>query len=475
MDWAPRSLIVAILLAPVACGDGTGGEGSGSGSTDTGNGSSFTGPTGATTTASGSDSATTGATTMGSTGLDGSTGASTGETDGGTDTGVAPPCPYEAVDGDPPFAFEQIGYGFAEPVFVIGHPAEPERLFVIQQFGRIKILAPGEMMAPADDFLDLTAQVMGGGEQGLLSLAFAPGFPDDPRVYVYYTAQPDGRSRIEEYTLDPNDPDVADPSSARVLLELYQGSATHHGGMMAFDADGQLIVSFGDGADGTSPRDPAVLHSKFIRIGVEPDGQMDDPLACQGCAQFGPFDYTIPADNPFVGDAAYAPEIFAMGFRNPWRWHYDVGTGDIYCGDVGLESFEEIDIVSAANDYGWDAMEGNNCANDPGCDANAGPNQTNGDGITAPLLDYPHDPGCAVIGGGVYRSCEVPAWQGVYFYGDYCTGEIMALRWDGQLEDLGVVVPDYLAPLGSGQNAWGDVYFSGGQFHGEIYRLAPMR
>lgn len=417
-------------------------------------------------------------TTIGSepeTGLASSSGdsSSTGSESDSGDPNL-PPCPYTPIEGDPSFNFELVGYGFSEPVLALGDPTEPDRLFVLQQFGAIKILEPGEIEAPVDNFLQL--QVLGGGERGLLGMAFHPDFPDDPRVYVYYTAPDDGRSRIEEYMLDPDDPNRADPASARIILELYQGNATHHGGGMAFDDDGWLLISLGDGAESSTPRDTGVLHSKFIRIGVEPDGTMDNPLACQGCPQFGPFDYTVPPDNPFANDPAYAPEIWAMGFRNPWRWWRDVQNGDIFVGDVGADGYEEVDFVVAGGDYGWSALEGNNCFAQAGCDTSAAPNQPNSSGMVAPLVDYPHDVRCAVIGGAVYRSCEVPAWQGTYFHGDYCTGEISALRFDGHtVEDLGVVVQENLAPLGSGYNAWGDVYFTGGMFHGELYRLAPSR
>ena len=426
-------------------------------------------------------SATTGTTALDTGAPDTGTGTTLALDLGGADTDPsgggnpnAPPCPYTPVEGDPPFNFELIGYGFSEPVMALGDPTTPDRLFVLQQFGAIKILEPGEQEAPVDDFLLLS--VLGGGERGLLGMAFHPDYPADPRFYVYYTAPDDGRSRIEEYMVDPDDSNRADPDSARIILELYQGNATHHGGSIAFDEDGYLIIGLGDGAESSAPRDTGVLHSKFIRIGVEPDGTADNPLACQGCPQFGPFDYTVPSDNPFVNDPAYAPEIWAMGFRNPWRWWADAQTGEIYAGDVGGDAWEEVDLVVAGGDYGWSALEGNNCFAQANCDTSAAPNQPNADGMIAPLVHYEHGVRCAVIGGAVYRSCEVPAWQGTYFHGDYCSGEISALRFDGQtVEDLGIVVPENLAPLGSGYNAWGDVYFTGGMFHGELYRLTPAR
>lgn len=390
------------------------------------------------------------------------------------DAGGGPPCPYEPVAGDPDFVFEVVAYGFPSiPVEVVDDPRDPERLFVPTQFGQIFVLEPGQMEAPSEPWLDLSGEVRVLNEGALCSLAFHPDYPADPRVYVYYAAQPDGRSRIEEFVVDP-DALTVDPGSGTTILELFNDTASHYGGMMQFDDDGWLVISIGDGADSVSPRDPRALHSKFIRIGVDPDGTPDDPIACAGCPQLGPFDYTIPGDNPFADGLDAAPEVWAMGFRNPWRWFFHPHTGDIFAGDVGMELWEEMDLVRPGQDYGWSDLEGNNCAGQVDCDLSAGPNELDADGHVAPLVDYPHDPGCAVIGGPVYDSCEVPAWNGIVFYGDLCRSGIYALRWDdGQLEDLGAVFPANIGPRGAGTNAWGEVFFTGGLFAGEIYKLVP--
>ncbi|RMH00120.1 MAG: glucose sorbosone dehydrogenase [Deltaproteobacteria bacterium] len=396
------------------------------------------------------------------------------------------------MDGMPQVAVELVADGFTRPVLALGHPTEPDRLFVVEQPGTIKILEPGQTTAPQENFLDIRSAVDDGpNEAGLLGLAFHPDFPQDPRFYVNYTVdQGPLRTRIAEFSLDPNDPDKADPNSERVVIEIDQPAGNHNGGMIAFGPDGYLYIGMGDGGGACdsaadSSRDPGVLLAKMLRIGVEPDGTQDNPVACQSCDAFGPFDYTIPPDNPFVGMAGYAPEIFALGLRNPWRFAFDPVTGLLYAGDVGQNTAEEIDLVEAGRDYGWVRMEGNVCSSTtncggPACAPPAPPNQENADGFTSPLVSLLQNDtgGCAVTGGAVYRSCEVPAWDGVYFYSDFCSRRVRGLVYDGgtvtDLGDLGVAVPGNVS--GNGWNAWGDVFFTGfdgGGPQGSVYRLVP--
>jgi glucose/arabinose dehydrogenase len=198
-----------------------------------------------------------------------------------------------------------------------------------------------------------------------------------------------------------------------------------------------------------------------------------------GCPTYGPFEYGIPPDNPWVGGGGL-PEIFASGLRNPWRFSFD---GDVaYMGDVGQYEWEEIDVLAAGADFGWSDMEGFHCFDQGGCDGAAGPNGINADGYTLPIFEYGHGGGnCAVTGGYVYRSCEVPEWEGRYLFADYCSGNIRGLVWDGQsVQDLDILtdMPEYV--FGSGTNAWGDVYFGTvvvDQFNtitdGRVYRVAP--
>jgi glucose/arabinose dehydrogenase len=361
---------------------------------------------------------------------------------------------------------------------------------VVEQGGSVKLLEPGETTAPADDFLKVAPKnenaTQIGPEMGLLGFALHPDFPDDPRVYINWNPAEGSTTVIDEFTLSANDPDVVDPASQRTVLQLHQPAGNHNGGMIAFGPDGYLYIGMGDGGGGGNPydtaQDPAYALGSILRIDVEPTGSTDeDPPACMGCPTYGPFDYGIPADNPFV-DGAGLDEIWAIGVRNPWRFSFD---GDVlYAGDVGQNAYEEIDIISKGGDYGWSDMEGFHCYDQNGCDGDDGPNGVNQDGYTLPIHEYAHNDspgGCSVTGGYVYHSCEATAWDGMYFFSDYCAGDIRALLWDGQdVTYLGSQASSGESVFGFGTNAWGDVYVAtvttddfGEVQDGTVYRLAP--
>jgi glucose/arabinose dehydrogenase len=490
-------------LALVACpSDNPSADGSESGSsggsvTNTTQ-SSATMATTAETTVSTSVS-TTVSTTDASTGPD-TSGSMTSVADTSSSSGTTgqPECPYTPVDGTPAVALQQVASGFSRPVQVVGHPTEPDRLFVVEQTGAVRILEPGDTVAPADAFLEWpvscaqTAFI--GCEEGLFSFAFHPNFPDDPRVYIAYSPVPgqsDPPTTVAEFSLMDGDPNHVDPDSFRIVIQAAQPFGNHNGGSMAFGPDGYLYLGLGDGGDGfdtaQTGRNTSVILSKILRIGVDPDGVEDNVVACidtmdAQCDDLGPFDYTIPDDNPFVDDPDFAPEIFAWGFRNPWRFQFDPATGDLWEGDVGQGEWEEVNIVVPGADYGWSAMEGNHCRNDPGCDTSATANQQNGDGQTAPLYEYYHNSGrCSITGGGVYRSCEVPAWDGYYLFGDFCNHRVYGLTYDGNaVTDLGELVNTGELVAGNGYDAYGNVYFTtfegiygGPDTDGLVYRVAP--
>lgn len=482
--------LAATGLTLGACGDdgGSAGTEGASGSTTQG------------TSADTENNPTTNSATMGST-LDGTgTDTSSPETDDDSsgDTTGEPPvgCPYDAVDGEPAVTLELVGRGFDRPMLAIGHPVNPGRLFVVEQGGNVRILEPGETEAPADAFLNVDVRGANstdiGPEYGLLGFAFHPNFPEDPRVYVNYNPPTGGggpmHTIVSEFTVDEANPDQVDPSSERVILDLEQPATNHNGGMIMFGQDdGYLYIGMGDGGGGgdtfNTGRAPEHLLAKVLRIDVEPDGTPDNPTACTGCDQFGPFDYTIPADNPFVGDAAFAPEIYAWGVRNPWRFSQDSETGLIYAGDVGQEAWEEVTLIEAGRDYGWSSMEGFHCfEGGAGCDESPGPNEVGAGGMTMPIAEYSHGGGrCSITGGAVYHSCQVPAWDGVYFYADFCSTDVFGLVWDGAaVTELGSLLNSGEFITGSGWNAWGDVFLTTVDVtfgfpieDGLVYRLAP--
>ncbi|HFE44082.1 MAG TPA: hypothetical protein ENJ18_01125, partial [Nannocystis exedens] len=430
----PSLFAVLLGIGTVACTDGNAGTDSTSETgTTAATTTTTTNSTGTSETTQSTESSTVGQTstaeTEGTSDTD-STGTSTSTgTDTSTTTG-GPICYGEPIEGDPELILEEVAKGFDRPLFVASDPSDPERLFVVEQGGHIKILEPGMSQAPAEDFLFVETKNANantiGPEQGLLGFAFHPDFPTDPRVYINYNPAGNGAQPtvIDEYKLDADDPNKVDPNSRRTVIAIHQPKGNHNGGMIAFGDDGYLYIGMGDGGganDGfKTGRDPRYLLAKVLRIDVEPDQTPDSTEACENCPVLDGFDYTIPADNPFVGMEGVRPEIWALGVRNPWRMSFDPETGWLYAADVGQGQWEEVDIISGGADYGWSAMEGNHCFNEM-CDESAGPNQANADGLIAPLTEYNHSQGrCSITGGAVYRGCEVPAWSGRYFYGDYC-------------------------------------------------------
>lgn len=308
--------------------------------------------------------------------------------------------------------------GFEQPVFVAQPPGDTNRLFVVEQPGRIRIIEDGQRVE--QPFLDISDIVeTAGSEQGLLGLAFHPDFASNGRFFVYYTAREgDGTNTLAEYHVSL-DAGAADPGSARILFAVEDFAPNHNGGMLAFGPDGYLYVSLGDGGGGGDPQGNGqrldTLLGKILRIDVD----AGDP-------------YAIPGDNPFGSDGERR-EIWAYGLRNPWRYSFDRASGDLWIGDVGQATTEEIDLLPAGTsgvDLGWNTYEGSGCfENDRGCGRS---------GFTFPVYEYPTATGCAVTGGYVYRGTDYPDLDGTYVFTDYCSGIIQGLRrsGDGTFEHL---------------------------------------
>lgn len=326
--------------------------------------------------------------------------------------------------------------------------AGDERLFVVEQPGRIRILRDGQLLDPP--FLDISDRVRSGGERGLLSVAFHPRYPSNGLFYVDYTDQ-NGDTRVVRFTVS-SDPDVADVGSAHEILFVEQPFSNHNGGLVAFGPDGMLYVGMGDGGSGGDPlesgQDLSTLLGKLLRLDV--DG--GDP-------------YAIPADNPYASRQDARGEIWAYGLRNPWRFSWDDGT--LYVADVGQNRWEEINAEPANEpglNYGWDIMEGGHCFEPAsGCDRS---------GLVLPVHEYEHPDGCSITGGHVYRGSALPGIVGHYFYSDYCEGWLRSFRladgsaterteWD--VGDLGNV-------MSFGVDAAGEIYVVVAE--GRVYRLA---
>jgi glucose/arabinose dehydrogenase len=321
------------------------------------------------------------------------TGAPTG-TDVPT-TGATPSATRSTSPGIPDLALRQVAAGLTRPLYVADAGDAPGRLYVVEQDGRIMVVEGGAVRP--EPFLDLSALVTAGNEQGLLSVAFAPDYATSGRLFVDYT-DVNGDTAIVRYQRDASGT-RADPASARVLLTIDQPASNHNGGPLLFGRDGRLYVGTGDG--GGSPENGQrtdTLLGKLLRLDVSGDG------------------YAAPPDNPFLADKAVRPEIWAVGLRNPWRFSFDRETGDLWIGDVGGGAWEEIDFQPAASrggeNYGWARMEGPDCYGGP-CDPTD---------FVLPITAYRHGEGdCTVIGGYVYRGAAIPELEGTYLFGDYCS------------------------------------------------------
>jgi glucose/arabinose dehydrogenase len=329
-----------------------------------------------------------------------------------------------------------------KPVFLT-HPGDlSHRLFIVEQGGRIRILEQGRLLPTP--FLDITDRVNFGGERGLLGLAFHPHYQKNGRFFVNYSRSVDGATVISEFRL-ADKPNHAD-STERVLLIISQPYGNHNGGMIAFGSDGFLYIATGDGGAGGDPENRGqnlqTLLGKILRIDVDHETP-----------------YSIPKDNPFVGQPS-GKEIFAWGFRNPWRFSFDNTTGELWVADVGQNRWEEIDRVEKGKNYGWRIMEGTHCFNpSQGCPQR---------GLVLPVGEYAHEFGrCSITGGYVYRGQQIPALAGTYIFGDYCSGEIMGLV-DHQIT---VLLSTRLNISSFGEDAAGELYVI--DHRGGIYQMTP--
>ncbi len=370
-----------------------------------------------------------------------------------------------AAMGEPstPLTTELVVSGLSSPVLVTAPPGDYDRIFIVEQLaGRIRIFKNGNLLSTP--FLDISSKILSGGERGLLGLVFHPDFPDSGYFYVDYTRSPDGATVVARYSVTSN-PDSADANSEVVLLTIAQPFSNHNGGMLAFGPnDGYLYIGMGDGGSGGDPNNNAqsdtTLLGKILRIDVN----------------HGPSD-SIPSSNPYFGNPNVKNEIWAKGVRNPWRYSFDRATGDLYIGDVGQSVNEEIDFQPfddpGGENYGWRCYEGDDPYNLSGCGAASE--------YTFPIYQYGHTSGrCAITGGYVYRGCAVPDLQGTYFFGEYCTGEIWSLNYDGSTVSNFQDRTSELAPSGAtidrissfGEDAYGEIYIVD-YSDGQIFKIVP--
>lgn len=364
----------------------------------------------------------------------------------------SPSEPVPATDQPPPteviqpvsfpdannFTWQPVASGLNRPVDVQSAFDGSERLFIVEKYGAIRIFKNGQLYD--QPFLNIDSRVDDSrNEMGLLGLAFHPHYEENGYFYVNYTGE-GGHTRISRFHANN---DIADPNSEQVLMVINQPYPNHNGGAVVFGPDDHLYLGLGDGGSGGDPhkngQNTSTLLGKILRIDVD----NGDP-------------YAIPADNPFGN------EIWAYGLRNPWRISFDRATGDLWIGDVGQNQYEEIDYLPAGSpggaNFGWSVMEGKH-----------GYDGFPQSGLLLPAVEYSHDFGCSVTGGYVYRG-SMPEWNGIYIYGDYCSGIVWGLilsngQWQSQVMfEAGVTITSF------GEDEAGELYLASD--NGSVYILA---
>ena len=360
---------------------------------------------------------------------------------------TAPPAPQPAGAWPPTIALQHIADGFDRPLHITHAGDGSGRLFVVEKVGRIRIVRDGQVLP--EPFLDITDRVGSrANEQGLLSVAFHPRYRENGWLFVNYTDNNDGDTVVSRFEATG---DRADPVSEQVVLTIGQPFSNHNGGLIVFGPDGLLYIGMGDGGSAGDPlgagQDRSTLLGKILRINVE-----DLP-------------YTIPPDNPWADGVDGRQENWVIGVRNPWRFSFDRATGDLFIADVGQNRLEEVHLLRAGRiagaNLGWNVMEGDECFRRNDC---------NRDAFNLPIDVYPHSLGCSVTGGHVYRGAAFPALQGVYVFGDFCSGRIWGLRPSGAEWERVELLQSGLQIASFGEDEAGELYVAGYN-NGVLYRI----
>ena len=346
--------------------------------------------------------------------------------------------------------------GLESPVDLQAAPGDTNRLFIVEKTGAVRVFQGGAVLPRA--FLDISTRVSHGSEQGLLGLCFHPQFATNRRFYVDYT-DASGNTHVVEFLASASLDSAT--TTEREILFVTQPASNHNGGQLAFGPDGYLYIALGDGGGGgdtyQNGQNLGSLLAKILRVNVD----VGSP-------------YSVPSDNPFFSRQGARGETWDYGLRNPWRFCFDRLNGDLYIADVGQDTYEEVDYEphhSGGRNYGWNIMEGLHCFP---------PSRTTCDktGLTLPVAEYTHQEGCSITGGYVYRGAEIPELNGVYFYGDYCTGivrsftiaagqAVNAQDWSSALRTQAGGRMQGLSSFG--QDARGELYMT--LLSGEVYKI----
>ncbi len=374
---------------------------------------------------------------------------------------------------------ELVSDGFKKPVFVISYPTDASILYVVEQAGKVIVLDSGQKKSKP--FFNINKRVVNpfrpGDERGLLGFAFHPDHENNKKFYINYIDN-DGRTIVSEFIAQSKY--KADHNSERILLRLEQPYGNHNGGHIEFGNDGYLYIAIGDGGAAGDPldsgQDLTSLFGKVIRIDIN-----GSP-------------YSIPKSNPFYGIKNAREEIWAWGLRNVWRFSFDKKTGDIYYGDVGQNKWEEVNFEPASssggNNYGWRQMEASYCFEPK--------ENCKRDGMVLPIIEYPNDAyhpafalgrknqlnveGCSVTGGYVYRGKKLKGFEGVYFFGDYCSGNIWSFKvidgkaneFKNRTEEINIADGEFTNYISSfGQDADGEIYIV--DYNGAVYKIIAKK
>ncbi len=351
------------------------------------------------------------------------------------------------------YAWVEAAGGLQKPTALVDPQDGSGRLLILEQSGRIRWIENSQVLE--QPFLDIRAKIaIGGSEQGLLGIALDPQYAENGTFYLDYTDL-NGNTVIARYQRGA-DPLQAEAESEQVLLTIAQPYANHNGGQLAFGPDGYLYIGMGDGGSAGDPhnnaQNPAQLLGKILRIAVR-----------------GEETYSIPPDNPYAAGGG-AQEVWALGLRNPWRFSFDRQSGDLYVADVGQNLYEELNLISAGQqrpglNFGWDYYEGQHAYDER---VSLDPST-----LVWPVFEYAHDQGCSITGGYVYRGTQLPEWNGIFLFGDYCSG----LVWGALQQADGAYRTQQLFQIGGnlsafGQDAYGEVYALD-YLNGQVLKLAP--
>ncbi|MBD3229541.1 MAG: glucose sorbosone dehydrogenase [Candidatus Lokiarchaeota archaeon] len=339
---------------------------------------------------------------------------------------------------------------FNSPTGIYTSPDSTNRLFVLEQIGIIKVFNNSELANKSSIFLDLSSKVYSGGELGLLGLTFHPNFTENGYFYVYYTTT-GPKSVISRFSINNSDINKGNITSEQIILEIAQPYPNHNGGQIAFGPeDGYLYIALEDGGNSGDPDGNAQNKSSLLGSILRIDIDSGSP-------------YAIPNDNPFYGNSeGWREEVWAYGLRNPWRFSFDEQTSMLWAGDVGQNSWEEINIIEKGKNYGWNIMEGEHCYLSDNC---------NTTGLQNPIFEYNHQFGNSITGGFIYRGTLLdPILTGKYIYGDYGQGKIWALEYEsGSVKSNSLIIYTALAISSFGIDKQNELYFC--SMDGYIYQI----